>query len=455
MKITKILGREIYDSRGWPTIQCELELDGTTWITAATPSGMSRGKHEACELRDGGTRLWGRGVLRAIENIDYIIAPGLVGKEPDGPLMDALLLELDNTPDKSHLGANTLLAVSMAVHRAQAYNEGIELFELIAYLLDATSVSIPFPQFNLINGGMHADNQLAIQEMLLVPVDAPHFRSALELGVATFHELQALLQRNGKSIAIGDEGGFAPRISIDEGLLSIYEATQRISETEVQSVIGLDMAASQLFDVESGLYCIDGTKFTSNELINWYAQLIEIYPIYSIEDPLAEDDWEGWQKCMQLLGDHIQIVADDLCVTNAKRVQQAIDSNCVTAVIIKPNQVGTISETLQTIQLCQANNIDTIVSHRSGDTNDDFIADLAVGASAGQIKSGGCCRGERMAKYNRLLAIEEMLLWGSLSNQAMTIDDSSSAGLGSCGFSTDGTGSDDIDFTANTSMSSQ
>lgn len=412
MKITKILGREIYDSRGWPTVQCELELDGHTWITAATPSGMSRGKHEACELRDGGTRLWGRGVLRAVENIDYIISPALVGKEPDGPLLDSLLLELDNTPDKSHLGANALLAVSMAVHRAQAYSEEIELFELIAYLVDSHSVTIPFPQFNLINGGVHADNQLAIQEMLLVPVGVPHFRAALELGVATFHELQALLRRNNKSAALGDEGGCAPKVSIDEGLLSIYEATQRVSEDEIQSVIALDMAASQLFDAETGFYYINGQQMSSDQLIDWYAQLIEVYPIYSIEDPLAEDDWSGWQKCMQLLGQHVQIVADDLCVTNIKRIQRAIESNCMTAVIIKPNQIGTISESLEAIKLCQQHNINTIASHRSGETNDDFIADLAVGASTGQIKAGGCCRGERLAKYNRLLAIEDMLFWG-------------------------------------------
>lgn len=433
MKITKVLGREIYDSRGWPTIQCEIELDGTTWITAASPSGMSRGKHEAYELRDGGTRLWGRGVLRATENIDYIIAPALVGKEPNGPIIDDILLELDGTNDKSHLGANTLLAVSIAVHRAQAYTEGIELFELIAYLLDATSVAIPFPQFNLINGGMHADNGLAIQEMLLVPIGVPHFRYALELGVSTFHELGALLHRNGKSTTVGDEGGYAPHVSIDEGLLSIYEATQRISTGEVQSVIGLDMAASHLFDIETGLYTLNGEKLSSRELIDWYTRLVEVYPIYSIEDPLAEDDWNGWQECRQLLGDHIQLVADDLCVTNPKRVQQAIDANCITAVIIKPNQIGTISETLQTIQLCQQNNINAIVSHRSGETNDDFIADLAVGSSVGQIKAGGCCRGERLAKYNRLLAIEDMLFWGSLGSQPKNSDQSFSAGFGSSG----------------------
>lgn len=445
MKITKILGREIYDSRGWPTVQCELELNGHTWITAASPSGMSRGKHEAYELRDGDTRLWGRGVLRAIENIDYIIAPALIGKEPDGKILDHLLLELDGTTNKSHLGANTLLAVSMAIHRAQAYYEEIELFELIAYLMGSPSVTMPFPQFNLINGGVHADNQLAVQEMLIVPVGVPHFRSALELGIATFHELQALLQRNGRSTTVGDEGGFAPKVSIDDGLLSIYDAIQRVSEGEVQAVMGLDMAASQLFDQETGFYSINGEKFSSSQLLDWYVNLVETYPIYSLEDPFAEDDWEGWKKCGKQLSSHIQIVADDLCVTNIKRIKKAIDSQCMSAVIIKPNQIGTITETLEAIELCQANAINTIISHRSGETNDTFIADLAVGASSGQIKAGGCCRGERLAKYNRLLAIEDMLFWGGFNTQNLNSHHTTSAEIDAGSFNANRSESDSID----------
>jgi enolase len=415
MKITKVLGREIYDSRGWPTIQCGLELDGKIWVQAASPSGLSRGKHEACELRDGGSRLWGRGVLHAVEHIDYIIGPALLDQEPDGKKIDAIMLDLDGTPDKSHLGANTLLAVSKAVHRAQALKEGLELFELIAYLLNSTSVTMPFPQFNVINGGVHADNKLPIQEFLVVPVGVPHFRSALELGISTFHELKALLQRHEKSTAVGDEGGFAPFITIDEALLSICDALQRVSGDETRSVIALDMAASQLFDPEYNCYRIYDTRLSTDELIEWYKQLIELYPIYSLEDPFAEDDWEGWQKCMSALGDKVQIVADDLCVTNSKRLQQAIDSRCMTAAIIKPNQVGTITETLEALTLCRQHNINAIISHRSGETNDDFIADLAVGASTGQIKAGGCCRGERLAKYNRLLAIEDMLFWNGIN----------------------------------------
>lgn len=415
MKITKIIGREIYDSRGWPTVQCELELDGKNWIYAASPSGISRGKHEACELRDGGSRLWGRGVLRAVEHIDYVIAPALIGHEPDAKKLDALMLDIDATPDKSHLGANTMLAVSKALYRAQAFNEGLELFELIAFLLNSNSVTMPFPQFNVINGGAHADNKLPIQEFLVVPVGVPHFRSAMELGVATFHELKALLERHEKSTAIGDEGGFAPHVSIDEALLSMCDALQRASGNETRAVVALDIAASQLFDPEHNCYTLYDTRLTSDELIEWYKQLIEVYPIYSLEDPFAEDDWEGWQKGMAALSDKVQIVADDLCVTNSKRIQRAIDTRCMTATIIKPNQVGTITETLESLALCKNNNINAIVSHRSGETNDDFIADLAVGASVGQIKAGGCCRGERLAKYNRLLAIEDMLFWSDIN----------------------------------------
>lgn len=418
MKITKIIGREIYDSRGWPTVQCELLLDDSTWVTASVPSGLSRGRHEACELLDGGKRLWGRGVLRAIENIEYVIAPALVGKEPHAQELDMMVLELDGTQDKSHLGANAMLAVSMALYRAQAAYEEVELFELFARLLNLDTVSMPFPQFNMINGGVHADNKLCVQEMLVVPVGTHHFRSAMEYAIAVSHELKALLQRYGRSTLLGDEGGFAPHLSIDEALLSLCEVIDRVSgEDETRSVLALDMAASQLFDAEKGVYTIQGRHMNTDELIEWYQQLVEIYPIYSLEDPLAEDDWEGWIKIMQCLGDKIQIVADDLCVTNTERIVRAIEEEAMTAVVIKPNQVGTITETLQAIQLCRQHEINTIISHRSGETNDNFIADLSVGSSSGQIKAGGCSRGERMAKYNRLLAIEDTLLWGAMSSQ--------------------------------------
>jgi enolase len=268
----------------------------------------------------------------------------------------------------------------------------------------------------MINGGLHADNNLLAQELLVVPVGVPHFRSAMECATSMFHELRELLHHHHKTISVGDEGGFAPRLSLQEALLSICEIIDRTSgDTHNRVVLALDMAATQLFDPITSTYVIQGQQMDSDELIAWYQQLVEIYPIYSLEDPLAEDDWYGWQKITALLGDRIQIVADDLVVTNIERIQRGIDEESMTAVVIKPNQIGTVTETLRAIQLCRENGINTIVSHRSGETNDNFIADLAVGSNAGQIKAGGCCRGERMAKYNRLLAIEDTLLWGSVT----------------------------------------
>lgn len=417
MKITKVVGREIYDSRGWPTVQCELEIDNTAWVTASVPTGISKGSYEAAEIRDGGTRLWGRGVLRAIEHIEYIIGPAIVGLEPDGPYIDKLLISLDTTADKSHLGSNALLAVSMAVHRAHALIENCELFELIAEIMNTDTVTIPFPQFNLINGGLHAHNKIPFQEFLIVPVGMHHFRSSMELSVTIFHELKQIIEQQGYTSGVGDEGGFAPHMPVNEALLSICDAIQRTcSGDELQAVIALDIAASNLYDPIHKRYTIAETQYTAHQLIDWYEELIETYPIYSLEDPLAEDDWDGWKRCFARLGDKIQIVGDDLCVTNTTRIQRAIDTQCVSAVVIKPNQVGTVSETLDAIRLCHTHGLNPIVSHRSGETNDTFIADLAVGANAGQIKSGGCCRGERIAKYNRLLWIEDFLFWGMLHN---------------------------------------
>lgn len=416
MKITKVVGREIYDSRGWPTVQCEIELDGKQWVQASVPSGMSRGAHEAVELRDGGKRLWGRGVIRAVEHIEYVIAPMLVGQEPDMLVIDAKLRELDGTKDKSHLGSNTLLAVSMAACRAQALQENLELYELIAHLLGIETVTMPFPQFNMINGGIHAHNNVPIQEFILVPVGMHNFRDSMEFSVGLFHELKALLERYGRQSDVGDEGGFAPLVTIDEALLCLCEVMQRLSDNgESRAVIALDIAASQLYDSTTRLYTIGEQQYTTEELIAWYQQLVDTYPIYSLEDPLAEDDWEGWGMLTERLGEIVQVVADDLCVTNLNRIQRAIREKCMSAVIIKPNQVGTISEVLEAIQLCRAHHINTIISHRSGETNDAFIADLAVGSGSGQIKAGSCCRGERVAKYNRLLTIEDSLLWGLMN----------------------------------------
>lgn len=411
MKISQVAAREIYDSRGWPTIQCTIILDDGSTVTSSVPTGLSRGRHEAYELRDGGKRLWGRGVLRAVENIELVIAPALIGKEPNGPTMDILMLDEDGTTDKSHLGANTLLAVSMAVYKAQALAEKIELYELIAYLVGAETITMPFPQFNLINGGAHADTTMQIQEFLLVPAGASNFRAAMELCVTVFHELKNVLHKHGKSTAVGDEGGFAPQgVSDQQALAFLYEAIERVSQEGSNSVIALDVAASQFYDRETGLYKFGGADLKTAELIDVYRKLMGEYPIFSLEDPLAEDDWDGWRFMKKEMGGDVQMVGDDLFATNFHRIEKGIKDNISTAAIIKPNQIGTITETLQAIQLCKNNDLDVIISHRSGDTEETFIADLAVGTSAGQIKAGGCSRGERLAKYNRLLTIEDTLL---------------------------------------------
>jgi len=410
MKITKLIGREIYDSRGWPTVGCELTLDDEVTIYSAAPAGLSRSSFEAVELRDGGKRLWGRGVNRAVEAIDNVIAPAFLGKEPDGQSLDMVMLELDKTPQKSYLGSNAMIAVSMAVYKAQSLWHGLDLFELIAQLLGCDTVTMPFPQFNIINGGVHADNKLSVQEVLIVPVGVEHFRSAMELSIMVFHELRNVLHKKGKETCIGDEGGFAPRLSIHEALEVLSEAIDNVSQSnEIPLVMALDCAASQWYNASTGKYHVQGKIMSTEELIGWYETLVDTYPIYSLEDPFAETDWQGWVRITELLGERIQIVADDLCATNPERIMLAVQKGAMTAAIIKPNQIGTVTETLQAIKLCKDHAINTVVSHRSGETCDTFIADLAVGSSAGQIKSGGCCRSERIAKYNRLLAIEDLL----------------------------------------------
>lgn len=411
MKISKMIGREIYDSRGWPTIQCEITLEDGTAVVASVPAGLSRGRYEAREMRDGGKRLWGKGVLKAIENLESIIAPEIVGKEPDALEMDFKIIEMDGTPDKSHLGSNATLAASMAIYKAQARVEKIELYELIAYVCGASSVSLPFPLFNIVNGGVHANNDLQIQEFMIVPVASENFRSSMELTVMLFHEFKNILQRYGKSTAVGDEGGFAPQnVSDIEVLDMLCEALEKVEQVHGnRCVIALDIAASRFYDPATRTYEWEGAKISSEDLIAYYAELIESYPIYSIEDGLSEDDWGGWSTMMQVFDNKIQLVADDLFVTNPLRIAQGVKDNVASGVIIKPNQIGTVSEALQAIKLCKNNGLNIIVSHRSGETCDSFIADLAVGASAGQIKAGGCSRSERLSKYNRLLTIEDKL----------------------------------------------
>lgn len=416
MKIERIIAREIFDSRGYPTIECVITLEDGYTVTSSVPSGKSCSAFEAVELRDGGQRLMGKGVLKAIENIEQIIAPAFRGKEPDIITMDIMMIEMDGTPDKSNFGANAMLAMSIALLKAQAAIEALEPYELIAHLCGFDAISLPLPMFNMINGGAHSHNKLRIQEFLVVPVDVPSFRVAMESAVVLYHELESLLIQNGKGIAVGDEGGFACDFKDDvEALDYLAEAiTMCAGKTKGSFVLALDVAASQFYDVDTKMYDWAGKKLTSDQMISFYEELVKKYPIYSIEDGLSEHDWDGWKLMTQRLASTVQLVADDIFATNNERIWQGIEQEVATACIIKPNQIGTITETLQAIKLCKENGLNVIVSHRSGETNDTFIADLAVGASAGHLKAGAPCRGERLAKYNHLLRIEDELVLNML-----------------------------------------
>ncbi len=412
MNIISIAGHEIYDSRGLPTLLCAVQLEDGHVSYASVPTGLSRGKHEARELRDGGKRLWGKGVLKSIEIIEQVIAPEFVGQEPNAIAMDFKMIEMDGSPDKSYLGANTMLAVSMAIYRAQAYVENIELFELIGYLFGAESITIPFPFFNVINGGVHAQNNLRIQEFMIVPVGVPTFRESMEIGILVYQELKNALTKRGYSTSVGDEGGFSPEVKSDEEALDILtEVLERVGSSEGnRCVIALDFAASQFYDKLTHTYNWQKKRLSSKDMIEVYEELISTYPIYSIEDGLSEDDWSGWKAMKAALQTKVQLVADDLTTTHVDLIARSIEDDCATSIIIKPNQIGTITETLQAIKLCKENNMNTIVSHRSGETEDTFIADIAIGSSAGQLKAGGPSRSERLAKYNRILLIEDMLV---------------------------------------------
>lgn len=410
MKIDNIYAREIFDSRGIPTIECNVELEDGMTVTASVPSGISCGSNEAHELRDGGSRLMGLGVQKAVHMLNHTIAPLLIGKEPDFVTFDGELLELDGTDNKSHLGANTMLATSLAVCRAQAYQEGLEVYELIAQLCHYDTVSLPCPMFNFLGGGLHADNNMQIQELLIVPKGARSFRESINEGVTIFHSLKEILKAKGLSTAFGHEGGFVPSFKNDHHAIeTLLEAIEK-SGCGDGVMISVDVAISHLYNPQTGLYLWDGKNISSHELIERYAHMIKAYPIYSIEDGLGESDWNGWKAMKATIGDRVRLVGDDLFVTDPQRIWSGIENDVATTALIKPNQIGTLTETLQAVTLCTENNWDVIISHRSGETNDSFIADLAVGVSAGHIKAGGCHNGERMAKYNRLLVIEDQLL---------------------------------------------
>ncbi len=417
IKIIKIEGREILDSRGNPTVEARVLLDNGVWAKASVPSGASTGIHEAHELRDGDKKRYhGLGVLKAIKNINGPIATALVGENIlNQKKIDKKMIELDGTKNKKKLGANAILAVSLAVARAGALASGQELYEYLAETFDfSKKYKLPTPSFNVINGGAHADNNLDFQEFMIVPnVKTISFSEKLRMGAEIFHELGKILKANKMNTGVGNEGGYAPDVNFSaEALDLIILAGQRAGYQIGKSFfLGTDVGSSELYDIKKKKYyfSLDKKSLTSLELIKMYQNWFSKYKIFFIEDGLAEDDWSGWKELTKKIGKNVLLIGDDLFVTNKKRLKKGIDQKIANAILIKLNQVGTLSETIETIKMAQKNNYKIMISHRSGETSDDFIADLAVAASAEFIKSGSLSRSERLAKYNRLLEIEENL----------------------------------------------
>ncbi len=407
--IKQITACEILDSRGSPTVEVEARSAKHS-ARASVPAGASRGVHEALELRDGGKRYFGRGVQKAVKNVNTIIAKKLMGKNPaDQEAIDTQLLALDGTPDKSKLGANAILAVSLACCRLAANDRDVSLHEHIGSLFETKKFVLPVPAFNLINGGKHAGNQLDFQEYLLFPVGAKSFAEALQIGSEVYHELKGLLEKKfGKTaINVGDEGGFAPPLTcIEEPLDVLADAVQNLGYWKKVS-FGIDAAASTFH--RNQRYYLEGQELSATDLLERYVELVGAYPVASIEDPFHEDDFENFARLTRQIGKRVQIVGDDLLCTNPDRIRNAIVQNSCTALLLKPNQIGTLTEALDAARLALSHDWKVMVSHRSGETTDCFIADLAVGIAAGQIKAGAPCRGERLAKYNQLLRIEEQL----------------------------------------------
>lgn len=410
MKIQRVHAREVLDSRGQPTIEVDVILKNGTLGRATVPSGASTGEHEAVELRDGDKRFLGKGVERAVYNVNRILAPRLRGKEAkDQAGIDRLMIELDGTSNKGNLGANAILGVSLAAAKAQAGNERLSLYR---YLGGPRAKTLPVPMLNVLNGGVHADNNVDVQEFMIIPFGVKSFAEALRAGAEIFQTLKKVLQSRGYSTSVGDEGGFAPRLKGNEEAIELLlEAlTQAGYRAGEQVALGLDVAASGLY--EGGRYVFKKSGAVgknSEEMARLYEDWVRQYPIVSIEDPLGEDDWDGWAMLTKLLGTKVQIVGDDIFVTNKQRLQRGIELNVANSILIKVNQIGTLSETLETMRLAKKTGYTTVISHRSGETEDTTIADLAVATNAGQIKTGSPCRGERTAKYNQLLRIEEEL----------------------------------------------
>lgn len=411
--ITSVHARQILDSRGNPTVEADVVTDSGHFGRAAVPSGASTGAHEAVELRDGDAKTYlGRGVLKAVNNVNTELAKAVLGMDcSNQSAIDQALRDADGTPNKARLGANAILAVSMAAARAAAQSQNLPLFQ---YLGGQGAKTLPVPMMNILNGGAHADNAIDFQEFMVMPVGATSFSQALQMGTEVFHHLKAVLKSKGYSTNVGDEGGFAPNIrSNEEAIETVLEAVHKAGfKTGVDLFIAMDAAMTELYDEKTGLYSFKksgGATMTTDEVVAYWAKWVDQYPILSIEDGLAEDDWAGWVSLNSAIGGRVQIVGDDLFVTNVDRVSKGIELKAANSVLVKVNQIGTLTETIETVQKAQANGMTCVMSHRSGETEDSTIADLAVALSTGQIKTGSASRSDRMAKYNQLLRIEEML----------------------------------------------
>ena len=409
MNIVDIVGREVLDSRGNPTVEVDVHLDGGAIGTAIVPSGASTGEHEAVELRDGGSRYLGKGVTKAVANVNGELRTALVGRDSaDQRGADEAMISLDATANKGRLGANAMLGVSLALAQAHARATNTPLYASIG---GPAACVLPVPMLNVLNGGAHADNNVDLQEFMVMPIGAPSFREALRWGVETYHALKSVLRERGLSTAVGDEGGFAPNLSSnEEAIVVLLQAVERAGFVAGKDIaIALDPAMSELY--KNGAYHLagEGKTMSAGELCTWWGDLVARYPIVSIEDAMAEDDWDGWSQLTAALGDKVQLVGDDLFVTNAQRLQRGIDSKVANSVLVKVNQIGTLTETLTTVNLADQHGYTSVMSHRSGETEDSTIADLAVATNCGQIKTGAPARSDRVAKYNRLLRIEAEL----------------------------------------------